>query len=116
MTKQEKLRAAVLHRAGLQRGDQIHVRVGLLAAEFGLPIRHVQEELIEMGVQRLVELSAYHQRSGVDIPLDHWESREAFFSQTDDGGYTRIRITSRGAELLEELAPDTRQPIGFPQT
>jgi len=110
MSSREKLRTHVLKNAHERRGEPVHFRVFELANRFGMPERHVEEELVDMVETALIGLERFNWGSGSNRPIHEWVSVKAFFQSKDDA-YVLVRIRSRGSELMEELSPAGN--IGF---
>src|SRR5215469_6202779 len=79
-----------------------------LANQYGIPERHVCEELIRLAASGLISLSAWDGER--ERPYDEWPTADALFSNTTDGGHVRIRLLSPGGELLSKTP---KSPIGF---
>lgn len=89
-------------------GHPTEINVVLLASEYRIPVAHVTERLLGMQEAGLIRLSV--PRDKVERSRHDYHDADSFFFNKTNTGYVRIRLLSRGAELLYETA---RRPIGF---
>ena len=112
-----KLTIDLLQRAKTARGE-IHIVVGQLAEEHGLTERrYVEERLVSLHNTKVIQLSAFHEKAGVQ-PLEWWPTSEYFFAYGSDANHKRVLLLLEGERLLDEMsAPEklepTKRAIGF---
>jgi hypothetical protein len=115
MTVFEKMKIEFLIRLQNER-DEVHFHVNELAGKYGIKEGYVREKLVEWHTEKLIRLSAFHDKDGVK-PLEQWPDPDYFFNYTSDANHKRARLLARGAEFLEGLStyePETpKHAIGF---
>jgi hypothetical protein len=107
MTNYEECRLDILRRAKLALPyEYLVVNTWLEADRYKIPEPHVREILLKLAQGELIALEKWD--SERVRPISEWKSVDAFFNSTHEG-FVRVRLLSRGGELLEKQT----SPIGF---
>lgn len=110
MNRYEEFRIGILEQAASATSVNHHIMKTSwgLASQYGIPERHVCEELIQLAASGLISVTAWDGER--ERPYDEWPSADALFSNATDAGHVRIRLLSAGGELLSKTP---KSPIGF---
>ena len=98
MSRYEEFTLRILDQAATTTGPYLRVAAQLLANEHGTPQNYIREGLIRLAEGDSISLSAWDGER--ERPHDEWPDANSLFSNTTDNGHVRIRLRSRGWELL----------------
>jgi hypothetical protein len=102
MNRYEEFRIRILERAATATPSKPYLSVvtQALANHHGIPHSHIREELLWLAQAECIELSAWDGER--ERPYDDWVDVDSLFSNTTDKGHVRLRLLSRGRELLSK--------------
>jgi hypothetical protein len=115
MSLYEEFRLRILERAASANPPNPYVQVTArgLANKHGIPRIHIQSDLLCLAEFGFMSLSVWDGER--ERPYDAWPDANSFFSNTSDNRRVRIRLLSKGQELLSKDMPllcDERQLSG----
>lgn len=107
MSLYEEFKIRILQSAASAYPLNYHVKVTVrgLANKHGIPRTHVQQELLRLAEFAFISLSAWDGES--ERPYGAWPDAKSFFSNTTDNGHVRIRLLSKGQELVSKTFPSS---------
>jgi hypothetical protein len=105
MNRYEEFRMRILERAATatQSKPYISVVTRALANQRGIPQSRIRDELIRLVNWGSISLSAWDGER--ERAHDEWPDADSLFSNATDSGHVRIRLLSRGWELLFKAPP-----------
>lgn len=111
MSKYERLEKELLTLAKDAGAEGYYIVIFMLAREYKMEDRHVQERLVRLANAQLISLEV--NASGGFRALCDYQNPGDFFREGERARHVRIKLLAAGDDYLERLKETYHRPIGY---